>query len=1091
MLEESGQPSFRRFQFNPSCPSHFWEWKDVEFFFFALGEPGIYEPHLGRVSGFCFLKRTGCCKVCTCIVGSVISNHPVLKFQPHPFDGWQTNKMELVGVVRCPLHHLCMYGDRRQLNPKDVNRIAKRFLRVKCAPSKEANHLRGIITHHDLEAILSSLRKSRKELTATIRNGPYPLLSNFRIACLDGRQRLAAASRHHSRKWWVVKLFCVAGDWVEFPVKLVSDNVDERGLQDEVESYSHESSYSDGEIYRLVRKYMKAKDESRETECRTRLSSCREISLNGLLKQPDIRDSLDGLLEFPGIVGGLQLGNFHKHVALHCNEQIKHYFDERIRHTWTLITDDDPQLKRHVDMRSVEWLQLRVPAACKTDQREIRRMLDNREVFEEVTDSGMREQLKLKVLSLNVLIPSVETFHENMKFFSIGAKILCKYIMDDPPKGRTRATLFQNLSAKWTRPAVSYMETSDDCLMPLLEPELTSYIAYKIVMLAALRNFPNLSTDSPRQDVRGETMPSKPLSSHIRYLQMLACVMGFKTQKVMLGVSKRMELHDIPTFIPQPGPLADWRGGKPFTKTFLSLRSLAYLVNMSSEKKFMEENLPNALFVMRDFMNAFFENSETYVVDDRGPGTRLERAVASECETLALVSSQINDHCPRQLSTLPEDASRASEPEASSTLKSPVVGIRGHSLNKPSSPLCSDTFAHTETRPPVQATKFPSVERSTGNEVGSRVRFPQDNSTMLHDTSRSLPNSEASSPEFQVNRAELPHEMGGPTDAVNASGNITLRSSLCSVVQNQQSGLQSTIDGSRYNIPAGTITEDTLRRSSARSPLGISSIASTQSNATTSCYLANDLPGSNSTCRRENVIINGELWNTYTGSLNTETTDRDQNRANRDALLDNQVDRQTSSTNIARPEQTRLVENQHLSTNSEVRHTISEDTIVRTSTRSPPRSFNPEHVGPSPRATARLRRSTREQAAMPSRMGRLPSSGDYRFTFECPPDTVMGAYPAGHEQRSTISPAVRIRPIRSMRTTPQPIRVPPIRSMRVTKRTDERVERDSHSEGMRSQVKKQARLEDGRKQDRTTETSMLAEQSVRPGLLVKKRSPPS
>ncbi|KAH8650755.1 hypothetical protein BGZ61DRAFT_375518 [Ilyonectria robusta] len=96
---------------------------------------------------------------------------------------------------------------------------------------------------------------------------------------------------------------------------------------DDLESTSHETRYSGAEVYKMVRNYMRKKDGGRVKERQNRRSGPVQLSLKMLLKRHNIVGVLGQLLKFPGVIEGLQLSNIHKHLALHFDERICHYFE--------------------------------------------------------------------------------------------------------------------------------------------------------------------------------------------------------------------------------------------------------------------------------------------------------------------------------------------------------------------------------------------------------------------------------------------------------------------------------------------------------------------------------------------------------------------------------------------------------------------------------------------------------------------------------------------------------------------------------------------------------------------------------------------
>lgn len=514
--------------------------------------------------------------------------------------------MELVGIVRCPLSSFVPYGYGRQVRPKNLEQLQRRF--KKFDPTKERNHIRAIITHGDLGEILKTLNTSKDALQATLHEETYPLLPDHRVAYIDGRHRLAAAAKEHRTAWWAVKLFCVQGTWSKFPLKIEFStepaNIGQT-IQDELEHGSTELGSSDGESWRLVQKYRELKDENREEECRLRLSPSKEISLKGLLKRPKIMEALNKLLQFPGLIEGLQLGNIHKHLARHCDEHILRYL-QHILEVWTYIAGGNPEVMESVDPETVEYLQLRTPTTSDSDRRDINRMFADGTLFQNITNPDLREEIRLRILSLNIVIPSLMAFHENMKYLSIGIRILEKYVRLEPENKKDPPTLLQSLAGDWQEQTSFYVEVEDGILRPVSNVHPTAYLAYKNLLLAAIRYFPLLCGDHPRQDVWGETMPTFVERSRVLYLLRLAQFVGFDNEKIRDGLEQTPGQESVLDFEPEAGPMADWRGGIPFTKTFHNLKSDAFLHKLASPPP--RGKVPDPSFIFNDFLKAFFDD---------------------------------------------------------------------------------------------------------------------------------------------------------------------------------------------------------------------------------------------------------------------------------------------------------------------------------------------------------------------------------------------------------------------------------------------------------------------------------------------------
>ncbi|KAK0631607.1 hypothetical protein B0T14DRAFT_443706, partial [Immersiella caudata] len=212
--------------------------------------------------------------------------------------------MELIGIIRCPLKSLIPFGKGRHLNPKHVERLAKRLQRS-CRPNEQRNHIRGIVTSAELERILKTLGLSREELQGTTRGlVVYPHLSNHQIACLDGAHRLAAAALCKKKpESWTVQLYYVHGSWIEFPHKITSPTTTSKQIHYEAEYFSHEAPKGDGEIFVAIWKSRLEKDTDRENEHWERLSNAKQATLRGFLEgTPELAEALYQVSQFPGVI---------------------------------------------------------------------------------------------------------------------------------------------------------------------------------------------------------------------------------------------------------------------------------------------------------------------------------------------------------------------------------------------------------------------------------------------------------------------------------------------------------------------------------------------------------------------------------------------------------------------------------------------------------------------------------------------------------------------------------------------------------------------------------------------------------------------
>jgi hypothetical protein len=511
----------------------------------------------------------------------------------------------IVGIIQVPLYSFKFQPNvGREKDHAIVKRLSSLFSTTQCKPQEWENHVKGYITPEIHEKILSALGKSEDEFHRTIQSRKYPRLRGLRkfILCFEGRQRIAAAWQTFGKTfWWTVKLY----------------------IDTSCQQFSHETKYPDGEIYWNVRNHRQRREIDRIPGWRFELSSSKDRILRALLKeipsqipgQPTlvhkaIVEALDLVFSFSGMRKQFRLGTMLKVFSLHCPEQVEHNL-RRIANCWMDISDGHPL---YIDHDTIVRLQRRVPSN-KEDRRYIRTMFHEKQILRLVKDPSLRERMKRKILSLKMVIPSVDTFHENMILFSIGAKILTKFVMNEDGSNHSRnggESLFHNLDRHWQAPDVPRLEAGEGEFRRIVS--LDESLARKMVFLSSVRRFPYLSNHSPLQDKRKryEHFPVGEDSAYIFQLCHTARTAGYSTPKI---------IHTLATLPPLPRPdilqldrnlpAREWRCGKPSIRSFLDLQETSFLPTLQEANA--EEEITPA-FVMKDFLESFF-GSDSFMID--------------------------------------------------------------------------------------------------------------------------------------------------------------------------------------------------------------------------------------------------------------------------------------------------------------------------------------------------------------------------------------------------------------------------------------------------------------------------------------------
>ena len=184
-----------------------------------------------------------------------------------------------------------------------------------------------------------------------------------------------------------------------------------------------------------------------------RLTRGKRDDLSRLLKNRSLVDGFDMLLPFPGLWKGLELGNIRNLLALHCNEALLCYL-KHIYNTWDQITIGNTAIRDAVDIATVQKLHLRAPSASAVDRRYIIRDMDNGALFPAITDPAHREAIKQALLACGVIIPTIESFHDNVKYLSIGVEIIKARLLKGGlgTKGHLGITLYRAMCSAWSAP---------------------------------------------------------------------------------------------------------------------------------------------------------------------------------------------------------------------------------------------------------------------------------------------------------------------------------------------------------------------------------------------------------------------------------------------------------------------------------------------------------------------------------------------------------------------------------------------------------------------------------------------------------------
>jgi hypothetical protein len=339
------------------------------------------------------------------------------------------------------------------------------------------------------------------------------------------------------------------------------------------------------------------------------LPRCRQRVLSQLLKHTLIVKKLDEICfqneepnspEISGLVEGLELTNWGRELATHCFEQILNFL-HHIRQTWGPIIE-------YIDLKTVKRLQYLAPSASSADRQLITDMIASGQIFLQVYNPEARHSLREYILSLKVVIPSMATFHTQMRYLRIGAKILqrdlevpARITDEDIP-----TSLYQNLSRAWSPRESSMIEISENRFQSVPGPPSPS-LAFTVIFLSVLRSFARLSYTRPLLDRRDQKPTPAAIESACQFnLRKNAKLLGFSNSKIEDGLrataSPSLEQELIS---PDDDDISGWRGGIPTRRIYLYFQRSAFIPFINQPRP--SGKLLHPLFILSDILGAFFD----------------------------------------------------------------------------------------------------------------------------------------------------------------------------------------------------------------------------------------------------------------------------------------------------------------------------------------------------------------------------------------------------------------------------------------------------------------------------------------------------
>lgn len=209
-----------------------------------------------------------------------------------------------------------------------------------------------------------------------------------------------------------------------------------------------------------------------------------------------------------------------------------------------------------MDVAIVKYLQYCILRG--SDSPIIKQLFENLKLLPEITDGASRNALQERVLGPSFFIPSIDTFYEDIRYLALALKSIRAWVAPETEtRGSDQPTLRAQLNVHFTPDKQQPVEVADGCWEVIsasskITIEQRYSLAYRQLVLAALRRFADLTNDSPIQDAGGRRLQGIVDTYFVSQFQETAYKLGFTTPKVQRPAShvqppkaRDMEIDDF------------------------------------------------------------------------------------------------------------------------------------------------------------------------------------------------------------------------------------------------------------------------------------------------------------------------------------------------------------------------------------------------------------------------------------------------------------------------------------------------------------------------------------------------------------------
>ncbi|KFY96898.1 hypothetical protein V498_02409 [Pseudogymnoascus sp. VKM F-4517 (FW-2822)] len=333
-----------------------------------------------------------------------------------------------IGTARVRIDHLSFPNPIRGMVEKTIRKLERTFASEGCLDDQ--HRIPAVIDDSALQAALLKTGTNIGSLqgaSGQLQNLLFP--ENMVLECLHGQHRILAASRylHPDERWWTVDFY--------------RTDLNDETRHSLLGGHGYSSNFTDGEVFRQMRRCQVSGDELGERRWRAMYSETKERDVAQLLRRGILLNAFDSLLPIKALWKDFRLGSLDIILHMRIDEEIAHYIRSGIEQPWNEILGGDARLMERTDEPTVKAIQLRAPGISRYDYDFIQEnMAASGTLFSQIQEVPKRQGIASRLLRISRCILTIHSLFKDLRYLRPAVEAIRCLV----PR-QTKKTLRQNL----------------------------------------------------------------------------------------------------------------------------------------------------------------------------------------------------------------------------------------------------------------------------------------------------------------------------------------------------------------------------------------------------------------------------------------------------------------------------------------------------------------------------------------------------------------------------------------------------------------------------------------------------------------------